>query len=296
MGSGGCKQMMNIRGKVLPVGEWGAVRYAFLFFFLISVCSAQPTLSVKGNTYEGAALFLTLSECADKNPPTAEIEGATYDFLPGGEGQWELVVPLSTESGGPVQLTVKCAEESFQRSFQVKSRNYGHQSITLNPSTLAGYDDPQNKADDRKIIEALETDRTPKLFDGDFIYPVQAPQTTGFGLKRTYNGWKKGWHKGLDLAGWEGEAVKAPADAVVLHTARGIVNGNTVVLSHGGGVGSVYLHLNSIQVREGQELRKGQVLGTVGGTGGFAPHLHWETRVHGVPVNPKLFFSVPSGW
>ena len=266
--------MMNIHGKVGQVAEWEAVRYAFLFLFLISVCSAQPSLSVKGNTYEGAALFLTLSNCSDEEAPTVEVDNAAYECLPGGEGLWELVVPLSTESGGPLELTVKCAEESFQRKFEVKPRNYGHQSITLSPSTLAGYDDPQNKADDKKIIDALESDRTPRLFSGDFIYPVQAPQTTGFGLRRTYNGWKKGWHKGLDLAGWEGEPVKAPADAVVVHTATGIVNGNTVVLSHGAGVGSVYLHLDSIQVREGQELKKGQVLGTVGGTGGFAPHLH----------------------
>lgn len=274
------------------------MRYVFclIFLSLVALASAEPALSVKGSTYEGSALFVRLADCPDESAPTAQIKGETYEFVSAGQGVWETVLPLSVESGGQVTLNVKCADQSWQRSFKVKSRNYGHQSITLPESTLANYDNPQNKADDQAIIDALEADSTERLFQGDFIYPVVAPETTGFGLQRLYNGWKKGWHKGLDLAGWEGEAVKAPADAVVVHTARGIVNGNTVVLSHGAGVGSVYIHLNSIQVSEGQSLKKGQVLGTVGGTGGFAPHLHWETRVHGEPVNPKLFFAVPEGW
>jgi murein DD-endopeptidase MepM/ murein hydrolase activator NlpD len=272
------------------------VRYILLLLLLVAVATAEPNLSVKGSTYEGSALFVRLTDCPDQSPPTAVLEEKTYEFVPATDGVWELVLPLSTESGGQVSLSVSSEEKSWQRSFQVKTRNYGHQSISLNPTTLASYDDPQNKADDKEILEVLEADHTERLFRQDFVYPVQAPQTTGFGLRRTYNGWRKGWHKGLDLAGWEGEAVKAPSDAVVLHTARGVVNGNTVVLSHGAGVGSVYMHLNSIQVSTGQRLKRGQALGTVGGTGGFAPHLHWETRVHGVPVNPKLFFAVPKGW
>lgn len=272
------------------------MRYLLFFILTLQVVTAEPNLSVKGSTYEGSALFVRLSDCTDTTPPTADLDGQTYELVPAGSGVWETVLPLSTESGGPVSLSVRAEQNSWKRTFQVKNRSYGHQSISLNPATLASYDDPQNKADDQEIIEALEADRTERLFRQDFIYPVKAPQTTGFGLRRTYNGWRKGWHKGLDLAGWEGEAVKAPADSVVVHTAVGVVNGNTVVLSHGAGVGSVYLHLNSIQVSPGQTLKKGQVLGTVGGTGGFAPHLHWETRVHGVPVNPKLFFAVPEGW
>jgi murein DD-endopeptidase MepM/ murein hydrolase activator NlpD len=272
------------------------VRYILILFLFVAVAAAEPTLSVKGSTYEGSALFVRLSDCPDESPPTVVMEGKTYEFASAGDGVWESVLPLSIESGGPVTLSVKSAEKSWNRSLKVKPRSYGHQSISLNPNTLASYDNPQNKADDQKIIDALEQDQTERLFEQDFIYPVKAPQTSGFGLRRTYNGWRKGWHKGLDLAGWEGEAVKAPADAVVVLTTRGVVNGNTVVLSHGAGVGSVYLHLNSIQVSSGQKLKQGQVLGTVGGTGGFAPHLHWETRVHGVPVNPKLFFAVPSGW
>jgi murein DD-endopeptidase MepM/ murein hydrolase activator NlpD len=266
-----------------------------LGLFALPVC-AEPALSVTGNAYEGSALFVRLSGSEGETPPAVEWESETYEMVPASQGEWESVIPISLDAGGSQTLKVSSGEESWNRTLQVKKRNYGHQSISLNPATLASYDKPQNKADDQTILDELEADRTSRLFGVNFQIPVEAPETTGFGLRRTYNGWRKGWHKGLDLAGWEGEAVASPTDAVVLHTARGVVNGNTVVLSHGAGVGSVYMHLNSIQVRAGQEVKQGQVIGTVGGTGGFAPHLHWEVRVHGVPVNPKLFFQLPKSW
>lgn len=271
-------------------------RAVALLLLMTCALAAEPTLSVAGNTYEGSALFLRVLDYPGEAAPAVTWEGRELPMTRGSQA-WETVVPLSIDSGGERTLEVKVPEgPSWRRSFKVKSRDYGHQSITLNPSTLASYDDPRNKADDEAIIEALESDREPRLFDSDFLLPVEAPQTTGFGLRRTYNGWKKGWHKGLDLAGWEGSPVRAPADGVVIHTARGIVNGNTLVLSHGAGVGTSYLHLLRILVKPGDQVRKGQKVALVGGTGGFAPHLHWEVRVHGEPVHPKVFFQLPSTW
>ena len=274
------------------------MRVLIVILLLTAIGLCEPTLSVTGNAYEGSVFFLRISDYEAEQAPTVKWEGAKYSFVQAEDGAWETCVPISIDAGGKQSLRVEIPEEekSWNRTVNVKSRSYGHQSISLNPSTLASYDDPQNKADDEKILAALTDDGSAPLFKSNFQLPVRAPETTGFGLRRTYNGWKKGWHKGLDLAGWEGEPVVSPAEAVVIHTARGIVNGNTVVLSHGAGVGSVYMHLNSIQVREGQTLKKGQALGTVGGTGGFAPHLHWEVRVHGVPVNPKVFFALPKSW
>lgn len=275
------------------------MRWLPIFVFLLTALGwCEPTLSVTGNAYEGSVLFLRISDYeGEKAPMVVDWEGQTYDFVPHTEKVWKTCLPLSIDSGGKQSLKVAIPSgKTWNRSVSVKRRSYGHQSISLNPATLASYDDPQNKADDEAILAELTKDRTSPLFGGDFRLPVKAPQTTGFGLRRTYNGWRKGWHKGLDLAGWEGEPVLSPAEGVVIHTARGVVNGNTVVVSHGSGVGSVYMHLNSIQVRKGQTLKKGQALGTVGGTGGFAPHLHWEVRVHGVPVNPKAFFQLPKSW
>ena len=272
------------------------ISFLLLLLFWGPAAHSEPRLSVTGNPFEGSALFLRVLELEGEAAPTATVESETHEFVLN-DGVWETVVPLSIDSGGPRTLEVQVpGGPSWTRNLQVRKRHYGHQSISLNPTTLASYDNPRNKADDEAILEALLGDTATRAFDTDFSLPVEAPQTTGFGLRRTYNGWRKGWHKGLDLAGWEGEPVMAPANGIVLHTARGIVNGNTIVLSHGAGVGSTYLHLQRIIVKTGQEVRKGQQIGTVGGTGGFAPHLHWEVRVHGTPVHPKVFFKLPASW
>ena len=264
--------------------------------FLALPTVAQPALSVTGNAYQGSALFVRLSASDSQETPRVTWNGETYDMVQTSAGDWETVVPVEIDAKPQLTLTVEQGETTLTRSVSVKKRGYGYQELWISADTLANYDTPQNKADDQAIIDALKADREPKLFEGDFRAPITAPESTNFGMKRLYNGWRKGWHKGLDLAGWAGQAVKSPADGVVILSTRGVVNGNTLVLSHGAGVGSVYLHLSSIQVTEGQKVKAGQVIGKVGGTGGFAPHLHWETRVHGEPVYPKLFYAVPQGW
>ncbi len=270
-----------------------------LFLALTAACLASPSLSLQGNTDQGWPLFLAVQGVEPGVIGLVRWADEEFSLTPADEeGKMRTVLPvLHGMSPGRHQLLVELSSgERLSRTVPVRKRDYGHQSISLNPTTLASYDEPQNKADDEKILEALQPFTGQKRWNGQFVLPVQAPQTTGYGLRRTYNGWKKGWHKGLDLAGWEGEPVKAPAAGVVIHTARGIVNGNTVVLDHGLGVGSNYLHLDQILVKEGDRLDQGQVLGTVGGTGGFAPHLHWEVRVHGHPVHLKAFQKIPRDW
>ncbi len=268
-----------------------------IWMLLDAAALADPTLSVTGNTYQGSALFVRVQDVQGDTAPTAVWEGKTWNLVGSAQGGWETVLPVGIDTLGQQSLKVSLADGTvWQRALTVAPRNYGRQSISLSASTLASYDDPQNKADDEAILKALLADSRPRQFQGNFIYPVDAPQSTGFGLKRTYNGWKKSWHKGLDLAGWEGETVVAPADGVVIHTARGIVNGNTIVVSHGDGVGTSYFHLSRISVQVGDQVSQGDPIGAVGGTGGFAPHLHWEVRVHGVPVHPKAFFQLPASW
>jgi murein DD-endopeptidase MepM/ murein hydrolase activator NlpD len=210
---------------------------------------------------------------------------------------WRAVLPISIDC--PRQQTLRVHQDDqtlLERTVSVKARNYGTQYLSISPATLASYDDPQNKADDQAILASMKKLDEQQRWQGHFQLPCEAPESTGFGQRRLYNGWKKGWHKGLDLAGWEGQAVLAPAAGRVIHRARGIVNGNTLALSHGLGVFSVYFHLNDFAVGLGDSVEAGQSIATVGGTGGFAPHLHWEMRAYGAPVHPKAFLTLPADW
>ncbi|MBN9417668.1 MAG: M23 family metallopeptidase [Candidatus Eremiobacteraeota bacterium] len=258
---------------------------------LVSAVGAQEglRLSLQGSAVQGFPLFVSLT--GPTEAPEIDWQGKQYKMVSSGE-RWRAVVPIDIDC--PAQATLKVA--GLERSLSVKHRNYGMQYLSISPSTLASYDDPQNKADDVAILNVIKRTEDPQLWKGNWVLPCQAPESTGFGQKRLYNGWKKGWHKGLDLAGWEGQAITAPAAGRVIHRARGIVNGNTLVISHGLGVFSSYFHMNDFAVGANETVEAGQQIGSVGGTGGFAPHLHWETRCYGAPVFPKAFLQLPADW
>ncbi|MBR0518208.1 M23 family metallopeptidase [bacterium] len=132
-----------------------------------------------------------------------------------------------------------------------------------------------------------------------FVKPVQGRTSTGYGLRRYYNDDPEPeFHKGIDIASWNGCNVVAPQNAVVVMAKENLIlHGNVIVLDHGRGVGSLYLHLGSISVKEGQYVKQGQVIGTIGSSGASTgPHLHWATYSHGVPVNPWQLFALPSSW
>jgi murein DD-endopeptidase MepM/ murein hydrolase activator NlpD len=97
-----------------------------------------------------------------------------------------------------------------------------------------------------------------------------------------------GFHNGVDLRAPQGTPVTAANDGVVLIAYPFKAHGKTVLINHGQGVMSIYLHMSVIGVRPGQKVKKGQMLGRVGSTGvSTAPHVHWQIFVHGVPVNPQ---------
>lgn len=276
------------------------MRALLLALLLALPCPGQPTLSVMGNARQGEPLFVSVKGAAPGVTGVVRFANLRFELSPAdeqGSMRTLVAVPVDLAPGSHPMVAELSDQARVERSLPIKRRGWPAQSIWLPASTMASYDDPQNKADDEAIEKALEPFEPRQLWSGNFSLPVDAPQSTGFGEKRVYNGGvKRSYHKGLDLAGWEGQEVRAPADGVVLHTAQGVVNGNTIVLGHGLGLGTSYFHLSSIEVEPGESVRKGQVIGRVGGTGGFAPHLHWEVRVQTVPVEPHALLQLPADW
>jgi murein DD-endopeptidase MepM/ murein hydrolase activator NlpD len=101
------------------------------------------------------------------------------------------------------------------------------------------------------------------------------------------------FHKGVDISAPSGMGVRATADGIVVHAefASGGY-GRLVVIDHGGGVQTYYAHLSRFYVKAGQEVRRGELVGAVGSSGRVtAPHLHYEVRMGGAPVNPYLYLA-----
>jgi len=129
--------------------------------------------------------------------------------------------------------------------------------------------------------------RLPKR-SGRLLWPVAGRITSGFGMRFHPILRVTRLHAGVDFGAPTGAPIVASADGIVISSGMGRGYGNRVILDHGGGLSTTYAHCSRLYVRAGQFVRRGQTIGAVGATGlATGPHLHFEVRVNGVPVNPR---------
>jgi murein DD-endopeptidase MepM/ murein hydrolase activator NlpD len=136
-------------------------------------------------------------------------------------------------------------------------------------------------------ISALGSRGNPVPGNGRFKLPVDAPVVSPFGMRfhPILHTWRM--HTGVDLGASSGTPIKAAGDGVVISAGWNGGYGNFTLLDHGNGLATGYAHQSQIAVSVGQQVKTGEVIGYVGSTGASTgPHLHWEVRVNGNPVNP----------
>lgn len=123
----------------------------------------------------------------------------------------------------------------------------------------------------------------------EFIWPARGRISGRFGSQRIYRGEPGSYHGGVDVAAGTGSPVVAPADGVVVLAAPGFsLEGNLVIVDHGFGLNSAFLHLSRIDVREGQRVAQGETIGTVGATGrATGAHLHWALTWRDAKLDPE---------
>jgi len=148
-----------------------------------------------------------------------------------------------------------------------------------------------------QVSRALEGGLTPsfvgdwtQLADAPSIWPVEGKVGSSFGEREDpFNGEGK-FHSGVDIEAPYGTPVRAAADGEATGESMGAGYGRQVVLNHGHDLLTIYGHLSSVAVLPGQHVTRGQVIGYVGQSGrATGPHLHYEVRVHNVPVNPHKY-------
>ncbi|MGX7927622.1 M23 family metallopeptidase [Tsuneonella sp. HG094] len=143
-----------------------------------------------------------------------------------------------------------------------------------------------------RIAAARATDSSVEGWKQAMIWPVRARISGRFGSQRIYRGEPAAYHSGLDIAPGAGATYVAPADGVVVLAATSpfSLEGNLLMIDHGGGLNSAFLHSQGLAVKEGDRVRQGQLLGTVGATGrATGPHLHWSLEWQGARLDPLLF-------
>ena len=174
----------------------------------------------------------------------------------------------------------------------VKSKKYKEQHLTIKNKRKVN----PNKQDMDRIAKERVRKRSAKNHwsdaypDVDFIWPVTGEISSIFGLRRFFNEQERNPHSGLDIAAPEGTDIKVTADGTVIETGDFFFSGNMVYVDHGQGLISLYAHLSRIDVKPGDVLRRGDVLGAVGQTGRVTgAHLHFAVIANGILVDPLYF-------
>jgi murein DD-endopeptidase MepM/ murein hydrolase activator NlpD len=227
-----------------------------------------------------------------KAEPGANVLLGDDPVLVGADGTF--VIGFGRDQGREAQLTIIHADgRAEQQMLSVAPRTYEIQRIdkldqnmvTPDPATEA-----RIKADQAKVKAARAHPSLRRDFLANFIWPAEGPISGVYGSQRILNGTPKAPHFGTDIAAPEGAPVIAPADGMVRLAETGFyLTGGTIIIDHGFGIYTTYIHLSRVDVVPGQELRQGQPIGAVGATGrATGPHLHWGLNWNETRLDPAL--------
>jgi murein DD-endopeptidase MepM/ murein hydrolase activator NlpD len=227
--------------------------------------------------------------------------GQELAFWPNETGYWTLVGVGALTPGGTYPIRLNLTETvsgdllTVVEDLAVGAGDYPTYNIVV-PDDRQSLLAPAIVTAERKKVNAAFAGRSnTQLWAGAFGPPLATELTTTapFGQRRSYNGGPvSSYHSGEDYRGAAGTPIYAPAKGTVVMAEPLDVRGQVVILDHGLGVYTGFWHMSQLDVAEGQMVERGQIVGLVGNTGlSTGPHLHWEMRVGGIPVDPEQWLG-----
>lgn len=260
-----------------------------LLFVLLSIDLAADIVLPRHLPVPGGVALVPVQS---SRQPVVNFKGNRVLVMPTRfENQWSAVVgiPLSYKPG-----TYHLDLDSGQRiDFQVNAKEYETQHLTITNRRQVNPTEEdllriRKESSEMNGVFLRWTDSNEPVTQ--FQLPLEGPVSSTFGLRRFFNEQPRNPHSGLDIAGPEGLTIKNPADGVVATTGDYFFNGNTVLIDHGYGIITMYCHMSRIDVKPGDKISQGDVIGAVGQTGRVTgPHLHWSVSINNVRVDPNLF-------
>jgi murein DD-endopeptidase MepM/ murein hydrolase activator NlpD len=226
--------------------------------------------------------------------PYVDVDGQRALVVQDGSSWLAIIgIPLSAPLA-PRRVIVRSGDTREELQFSIGDKQYVSQSLTVAPGQVnLSKADLERVNREKPIIEhALSrwSDEQPQTLH--MPQPVPGVRSSSFGSRRIFNGESRNPHTGMDIAAPIGTPVRAPLAGTVIDTGDYFFNGNTVFVDHGRGMISLYCHLSEIDVKPGQQVAAGTILGKVGKTGrATGPHLHWALSLNRAWVDPELFVS-----
>ncbi|MBU8976166.1 M23 family metallopeptidase [Lysobacter sp. MMG2] len=250
-----------------------------------SGASVDTRVVFPASVQQGALVF-------GKVPADASVRYGTRTLRPTNYGT--VVFGIGRDEAGPVSVDVTTSDGRTQTArIAVTPRDWPIENVRgVPPKTVEPPPEiaARIEREQAQVIAARNRDDDRADFAQPFVWPVKGRISGRFGNQRVYNGVPKSPHSGMDIAAPTGTPVLAPAAGVVTFVGPDLyLTGGTLLLDHGHGVSSNFLHLSRIDVKVGDRVTQGQVIGAVGATGrATGPHLHWGMNWFDVRVDPLL--------
>lgn len=228
-----------------------------------------------------------------------------FPLLRTGDHEYLALVGIGLDYGSeiyPLEIymsSIRRADPYYLRAdLKITGKDFGEQALSL-PTGMVDFSREnleRVKSDADKLRTILDERFSERYWRESFVLPVEGRISTRFGVRRVLNGKPRSPHTGVDIAAAKGTPVAAANSGVVTMVDNHYLTGWTVVLDHGWGVSTIYAHLDSVSAREGQLVKRGQTLGTIGDTGrATGPHLHLGAFVRGTKVDPLLLIEATAG-
>jgi murein DD-endopeptidase MepM/ murein hydrolase activator NlpD len=256
----------------------------FLLLLLVALALPARALELKGEFVQGG--FVT-----GKVAPGSTVSLGQRIVAVGPDGSFAIGFTYDAEP--TATLSVRDAQgRSEQRALTIARRQFQVQRIDGLPEAMVTPPPEvleRIRQDNARTKAAREIVSPVAHFAQGFRWPATGPISGVFGSQRILNGKPRNVHYGLDVAAPKGSDIVAAAAGTVTLAGDLYLSGNTVFIDHGLGVNTSYLHMDTIAVQEGQSVKAGEKLGTLGATGrATGPHLHWGLNWFDVRLDPAL--------
>jgi len=256
----------------------------------LALAAALEVIARSRSTQPGELVLVAITA----PPQTRRVRVRAFDReippYPVDERHWQALVGIDLDTRPGTYPIAVDADGHDTAAYQlvVRPRKFPTRRLTVDPDFVTPPASARERIEsDAKLLDDVWHERSARLWHAPFVRPVPQAANSAFGTRSVFNGQRRNAHGGADFLSPAGTPVHAP-NAGRIAVARDLYfSGNTVVIDHGLGLFSMLAHLSSFDVREGDRVEAGAVVGRVGATGRVTgPHLHWAVRAGGARVDP----------
>lgn len=227
--------------------------------------------------------------------PAGTVSARLGDSVVAFDSERRFFAAFDRDAGPQTTLVATMADgRTVETSLTIAPRAWNIENVNASPTANVPSEQfmARRRPELERIAAARQVETGSQGWLQTFIWPATGRISGRFGSQRVYRGEPGSYHSGIDVAGGTGTPYVAPADGVVVLAAQSpfTLEGNLLIIDHGMGLSSAFLHSSELLVREGDAVKQGQMIGRIGATGrATGPHLHWGLVWRGFRLDPLLF-------